>query len=68
MDGCSSFHGGFLSAWRSQLGRPDYSCSWRRGEETTAYQTHIKGKEQMSRMSEFEVSACKIKKRARAEF
>lgn len=64
MDGCSSFHGGFLSAWRSQLGRPDYSCSWRRGEETTAYQTHIKGKEQMSRTSEFEESACKIKKRA----
>lgn len=30
MDGCSSFHGGFLSAWRSQLGRPEYSSSWRR--------------------------------------
>lgn len=30
MDGCSSFHGGFLSAWRSQLGRPEYSSSWHR--------------------------------------
>lgn len=33
------------------------------GEETTAYQTHIKGKEQMSRVSEFRVRACKAKKR-----